>query len=84
MSKVFSLKVFDNNIDNDVLSSDMEETVEEFLDMYITIVYDLFVDCGLDEKAVQITNKMRDREYETITEYDEEEDTEYTDVIIHI
>lgn len=84
MSKVFELSVYDSaqQIDNYVLSSDMEETVDEFLDMYADIVFDLFRDCGLDEKAERISNKMINRDCDVELECDGE--TEYVLITVNI
>jgi len=82
MKTIWALKVYDDGIDNDVLSSDQEETLQEFIDTYITFVYDLFVDCGLDEKAEIIADKLRDQDYTVFSEV--EDDTEYVEITVYL
>ena len=82
MPTIYELSVYDDGIDNYVLSSDSESSVEEFIDTYISIVYDLFDSCDLTEKAIQITDKMRDRDYEIDLDCDGE--TQYVIVTIRL
>ena len=71
-AKIFMLYVGDKYI----LSSDSEESVEEFVDTYITIVTDFFDDMFDDPQEMQdIADKLNRGEYEV--EEDIADDADY-------
>ena len=73
MNKIYALYVVDENgVDNYVCSSDCEDSITEFIDTYISIVYDLFADFD-EDLAILITDKLNDHDYKIDLVEDEDD-----------
>lgn len=79
--EVYVLYLLRNGVYTEIVSSDQEESVEEFVDLYLSIITDLLEEDYEDQELVDtVVNKLVNREYRV--EVQSDKDTDYIVVMV--